>query len=246
MATESTEEFTLGLIGQNQEVKDRQALLAKNRFDYYLRQLAGGRKSFRLLEVGCGSGGLGTGFSSLGVEYLGIDIDHRVVEEGQRNGVNVQRIDLMELSLNETFDVIFFSQVLEHIVVPQDFLAKVRQHLRTPGLIHLDVPSQGTLAGLPSIATRGLRRQRQRFGAIDYPHHCMAYSKQSLNRALVQVRGLTSQVFTKACDDEIWGQAGNTPTLKARTFYRASEVLRRESLLVAIGQTTDDATAFTS
>ena len=245
MATESSLEFTLGLIGQSQDVKDRQALLAQNRSDYYLGQLGGGRKSFRILEVGCGSGGLGAGFSSLGVDYLGIDIDHRVVEEGQRNGVNTQLIDLMDLSLDEKFDVIFFTQVLEHIVLPHDFLAKVRRHLSTPGLIHLDVPSHGTLAGWPSIAAGGFRH-RQRFGAIDYPHHCMAYSKQSLSRALAQVPSLSSEIFTKACDDRIWGQAIGTPSLRVKAFYRASEVLRSESLLVAIGKTTGEAAEFAS
>lgn len=232
MATESLESFSLGLLNQSEGVKQRQRQLATNRTELYSSLLEAGRTPFRMLEVGCGSGGLGTGFAQLGNEYLGIDIDHRVVEEGQRNGLDVRRLDVMELSLEETFDVIFFTQVLEHILEPTVFLAKVRQHLRPGGILHLDVPNQATLAGWPSIA--GMRRG-ERWGAIEYPHHCMSYSKHSLTHALAQVPGLASQVFTTTCDHDTWGQAVD-PGFVSKAYYRASTVMRSESLLVGLGR----------
>ena len=237
MATESLETFTASLIGQDEAVKERQDLLARNRAEFYLRTLGDGRTSFRILEVGCGSGGVGRGYAEMGHDYLGIDIDPRVIEEGQRIGVNVKHLDLMDLDPSEKFDVVFMSQVLEHILEPGAFLAKVRHHLRHPGVLHLDVPSQATLAGRPSVIRGGWGT---RYGAINYPHHCMAYSARSLGRCLSYLPGFESSVFTAACDHELWGQARG-PGIVAKAFYRASQLTRRESLLVAVGRTTASA-----
>jgi SAM-dependent methyltransferase len=233
IATESLETFTASLIGQAEPIRKRQDLLARNRAELYLRTLGPGRTSFRILEVGCGSGGLGRGYTDLGHDYLGLDIDARVIDEGRRIGVNVRHLDVMDLDRSETFDVVFMSQVLEHILEPGAFLTKVRRHLRHPGLLHLDVPSQATLAGRPSVIRGGWGA---RYGAINYPHHCMAYSSRSLGRCLSYLPDFESRVFTAACDHELWGQARG-PGISAKAFYRASQLTRRESLLVAVGRT---------
>lgn len=201
----------------------------------YLRLLGGSPRSLRILEVGCGKGDMGVGFGSLGHEYVGIDIDHRVVKEAKGRGIDARVMDVMDLPTEETFDVICSSQVLEHIIEPSVFLEASGRHLRPGGVLHVDVPNQYTLAGWPSLAFGG---RHDRWGAIKYPRHCMGYTEQSLRFALSQVVDLDTRVFRAALDDEVWGQAMD-PGLISRAYFLASRAVRGESLLVALAQSTD-------
>jgi SAM-dependent methyltransferase len=128
------------------------------------------------------------------------------------------------------YDVIFMSQVLEHIIRPREVLGKVSSLLKPDGILHLDVPNHNGLAGLPS---RVLGGTGSRFGAIEWPHHAIAYNRRSLAELLDH--RFVARVFTATPDDQLWGQAV-VPTIPARLYYAATRALRARSLLVAFGR----------
>ncbi len=157
--------------------------LADARYRHYAYSL--GRQSFRLLEIGCGSCGLAERFGQLGVEYYGIDRDRRVVAAARAAGVrNIRHADFLDLPGDERYDVITFSQVLEHITEPRQFLAKVHSMLAPGGVLHCDVPNHRSL---PSVLYR-LPLSRTRWGALVCPHHVFAYTRRSL-RAVYSTDG---------------------------------------------------------
>ncbi len=224
------ESFTEAMLRPTEAQRSRYEQLARGRWELYSRDL--GRQRFRMLEIGCGAGGLGPPMRALGVEYEGIDLDHRPVDgarqRGEGDGLTVG--DFMADAARGTWDVIFATQVLEHITRPVLFVEKITGCLAPSGILHLDVPSQATLAGVPSRLLRGIG---SRFGAIDWPHHAIAYGPTALRRLLEP--SYRVQIFTASPADPMWGQAV-VPGCAALAYYRGSRVLNRESLLVAYGR----------
>jgi 2-polyprenyl-3-methyl-5-hydroxy-6-metoxy-1,4-benzoquinol methylase len=228
-STMTAEEYTQAMLFPSAQRSKRYSTLAQERYQIYAHEL--GRRRFRLLEIGCGTAALAPCWIGSGVDYQGVDIDNRVVEYARKNlGPKVACLDFMDLPELERFDVICFSQVLEHIVRPRDFIAKVRRHLLPGGLIHCDVPNDNSLSSLVHKVVS--TRKRERYGAVEYPHHLHAYCRRTLSRLLSP--HFRARVFTAALTDPGWGQATD---LSASQYVYAwlSRSLRAGSLLVALG-----------
>jgi SAM-dependent methyltransferase len=223
------EDFTTGrILGLSAASAKPFADLARARHARYAADL--GRPPGRLLEIGCGAAGLAEELQRLGVAYHGLDLDPRPLEAARERGVQSLRVgDFLDLSDEEPYDVICLSQVLEHVKRPRELISKARRWLVPGGLIHIDVPNHGGLAGLPSRFARGLNR---RFGAIEWPHHAFAYDRTSLAAALGP--DFRAKVFTATPADPTWGQ-GVIPTLLTRGYYASSRLLRAHSLVIGYG-----------
>ena len=220
------EAFTAQMIRDSPGSSDRYRVLANARYRHYSATL--GRTSFRMLEVGCGEAGMAAEMRAHGVDYQGIDIDPRPIEAARSRGIGSCRVgDVMSYDENATYDVIFMSQVLEHITRPRELLGKLAALLKPDGILHLDVPNHNGLAGLPSRVLGGLSG---RFGAIEWPHHAIAYDRRSLVELLDH--RFVVHAFTATPDDRLWGQAV-VPAIPARLYYAATRDVRARSLLVA-------------
>jgi 2-polyprenyl-3-methyl-5-hydroxy-6-metoxy-1,4-benzoquinol methylase len=219
--------YTAGLLDRSPQKRIQYQGLAEGRYMHYSACLH--RTNFRILEVGCGSCGMAATYNRLGVEYWGIDIDPRVVGHARESGIRtVSHTDLLNMPVTEKYDVICFSQVLEHIKAPRLFLDKVASLLSSGGIVHCDVPNHKSL---PSLLHR-LPINRKRWGAIEYPHHLYAYTRHSLH-ALFSA-SFAVKVFDVTVDDPVWGQAIGTDNRLALL----SSILRSVnagSLLVAYG-----------
>lgn len=223
--------YTERLVSSAEARRPAYARLARRRYEFFSGALHQPR--FRMLEIGCGVAGLAEELVRLGVDYHGIDLDPRVCEVALRRGAGtVQNVDLLRYSTEQRFDVITFSQVLEHITDPRAFLHKVSSLLAPEGLVHLDVPNHFSLSGLLHMV---LRRPATRFGGIDYPHHALAYSSAALRRVLEPCFDM--EVLSVNPDHPLWGQVdGDRMSFGLRQFFRAADRLGRRSLLVAYGR----------
>jgi ubiquinone/menaquinone biosynthesis C-methylase UbiE len=77
-----------------------------------------------VLEVGCSIGNIAMAFRILDCDYLGVDIDDKVITYASKRYVKYSHMrfrtaDLLELSENKTFDYILFAGVCHHIPTPQ-------------------------------------------------------------------------------------------------------------------------------
>ncbi|MDF7798966.1 class I SAM-dependent methyltransferase [Pontiellaceae bacterium B1224] len=119
-------------------------LAGKATFDYLAKHLNISGK--RILEVGCGSGAILKYLSDNGADVKGIDLSREYMEYGrERYGLDLSNTDLFDLPDNHEFDLVIYSDVMEHILEPRAHLEKIKGLLKSDGLLYLKVPGTKNL-----------------------------------------------------------------------------------------------------
>ena len=134
-----------------------------------LIRLAGDLTGCRVLEVGCGRGGL---LRAIGERFLcelhGVDFVNQFVEEASQRAGPTVTITIADVQAqlpypDKHFDVVFGMELLEHLKFPGRCLVEVRRVLKDDGRAVLSIPNAtgffpfhylGTM-----IPTRWLRRK---------------------------------------------------------------------------------------
>lgn len=137
-------------------------------FDLLDRQLQG-RRGLRVLEIGCGAGGLLGPLQRYGTVH-GLDIDREYVEFCRNRGF--ERVlcgSGYELPFQDgSFDLIALFDTMEHIPDDRRAMAEVARVLRPGGTVFVSVP-----------AYQWLWSQNDRIA-----HHCRRYTARRLRRLL--------------------------------------------------------------
>jgi len=94
----------------------------------------------RVLDVGCGMGGMLIPFHFAGCTVCGCDYGQEYAGRGQSLGLDVRVGGLETLSGEDRFDVVILSHVLEHTSNPVAFLRRVGALLEPGGWCHVEVP----------------------------------------------------------------------------------------------------------
>lgn len=100
-----------------------------------------------VLEVGCSSGSQTRILTNeLNCKVTCVEIDEKTAEKAKEFCDNVivgsiENIDLATIASAKTFDVITFSDVLEHLVFPSDTLRRVLSLLKDDGYILASIPN---------------------------------------------------------------------------------------------------------
>ena len=123
-------------------------------WDYYVEQIAGVEsladmlaqtgveRGARMLDVGCGYG-FALDVARFLYEWHGVGLDPSIVADAGRAELD---LDIRPGTLDdafepdERFDVIFSSEVIEHIADPKQFLGAVRRRLSPDGVLVLTTP----------------------------------------------------------------------------------------------------------
>jgi len=97
----------------------------------------------KLLEIGCGPGHFLNLASQRGWQTLGIEISEYAAEFARNQfnlNVKTGALDLVDLG-NETFDVIFLGDLLEHVTNPKKLLIQLSHYLNSEGIVYIEIPS---------------------------------------------------------------------------------------------------------
>lgn len=88
-------------------------------------------KGKRLLDIGCGGGFAVEYATSLGYAAEGIESNEELVRWCQKRGLTVSKLDVMqmEIPLDQKFDVIILSAILEHLKDPFSLLLHIRKKM---------------------------------------------------------------------------------------------------------------------
>lgn len=99
-----------------------------------------------VLEVGCGAGGILKYFSEQGCSVFGVDLNEKYISYGkEKYGLDLITGTITDIpSINP--DLIIYSHVLEHILVPKKELAGINKMLDEQGAVYIEVPGVLNLA----------------------------------------------------------------------------------------------------
>jgi SAM-dependent methyltransferase len=157
-------------------VKDRTELLVAPKIKYIAEFVKSSRR--RWLDVGAGSGGSVAYAKSIGFDAHGIEPGENAVAFGKKMyDVELSTRSLKEelaVSGKESFDVVSFFLVLEHVRNPFEMVTMANELLPKGGLLVIEVPKADSVAAMGDIAYPG-QAIRQLMG-----DHIMNYSMKSL------------------------------------------------------------------
>jgi len=136
--------------------------------------------SLHVLDVGCGTGLNSEIIASLGHKVVGIDISEEAIKRYRERGFEGYVMDV-EKHLNfskEKFDVVFTTEVIEHLVHPENMFREIWSVLKPEGKLILSTVNSAfwlyRLASLVGITVSELQ----------HPMHLRFFSKCSLIRLI--------------------------------------------------------------
>lgn len=128
-------------IGHNQDISNWKNFYGGDLFDFVSDTISKRVLPTRsILEIGCGGCVVLEKFIKPGVKLLGIDPTPMASEAGKRKNIPVIKDFFPSSQITETYDLIYNSNVLEHLDDPYEFLLRQKEHLKPDGTIAFAVP----------------------------------------------------------------------------------------------------------
>jgi 2-polyprenyl-3-methyl-5-hydroxy-6-metoxy-1,4-benzoquinol methylase len=181
----------------------------------------------RVLDVGCGEGGVGRGLRAAGATWLsGIELVPDAAERARAvyDEVLVGTADDTLESVTGPFDTICCYDVLEHMPDPYTVLRRLRKEVAAPGArVHVSVPNARHWTLFRDLLVRGT------FGYADWGH-----------RDRTHLRWFTGRDIAQAVTDAGWQDAelthpalGRSRSLARLTRGRSTEFLTAQWYVLA-------------
>jgi SAM-dependent methyltransferase len=162
-------------------------------YDSYIEQEAALRNTFKrfiqnlkqrqiqgqsLLEIGCGYGYLLEAARSDFEIRVGTDFSVKAIEQAKRSGARVYRGGVDALPLDEKFDCVVSTHVIEHVYDPEAFLMQLKHRLNRGGTIVIATPDMGSLWRIV---------MGHHWPSFKVPEHVLYFDYRSLSRLMQQV-----------------------------------------------------------
>jgi HAD superfamily hydrolase (TIGR01509 family) len=97
-------------------------------------------KDSSILDIGCGSGELLLHLKSQGYNVSGLDTSPNCIENLVENGVNMYTGDVFKNNIDQQFDVVVLSHVVEHIYDLENLPNVLEKYLKPNGILYVEVP----------------------------------------------------------------------------------------------------------
>lgn len=153
--------------------------------DFELRRrflLREARRGDRALDLGCGAGAFTSVLAGAGTDVIGVEVAEAALARGRAaHGELDFRLAPLDGPLpfgDQAFDLVWASEVIEHVADTERWLADVMRVMTPRGRLLLTTPSHGRLR----VAVLGIERFSEPFG-----DHLHLYTRRSLTSALTEL-----------------------------------------------------------
>ena len=204
----SSQYFYLGYYLKPEEV-DTPAFV-KTRLEEITAEFAPYRQTNKLLDIGCGAGGLLEAARGQGWQAQGLDVSSHAAKHVRGLGFEVFEGELSEAAYPaQEFDVVTAAELLEHIFDPRSLLQEVARILRPGGLFWTTTPhARGLSARMLGLNWR----------CIWPPEHLQLFSISGLKALLRDVGFRDIHVDTTGGNPvEIWHAMGGNKSDAPKT-----------------------------
>jgi SAM-dependent methyltransferase len=153
----------------------------------FTRRFVPDKPPLRILDIGCGTGLNAEYLAAKGHTVIGADLSPVAIEKLRAKGFEGMVCDISDEELpwsGGSFDLIFASEVLEHVANTEAFMTEVSRLLRPGGTLVLSTPNSAFWA------YRLLGLLGQTASEYQHPGHIRFFSRRSL-AAAVECAGLT-------------------------------------------------------
>lgn len=132
----------------NRQYFDELVTTSNKYFYPYIEQFITVHEGFKVLEIGCGEGGILLPFARKGADVVGVDFDSKKInaateifrEEGVKGLFIAQ--DIFKLKeMEHEFDLIVCHDVIEHISDKDGFISKCELLLKPSGMMFMSFPA---------------------------------------------------------------------------------------------------------
>lgn len=148
----------------------------------YMREMVPCNRPLSILDVGCGTGLNASVLREMGHTVVGVDLSPVAIEKFTALGFEGHVCDIVEgLPFDDDrFDLVYASEVIEHVNDTASFLAELTRVLSPGGRLVLSTPNSAfwpfRLVGLLGWTV----------SEIQHPGHVRFFSKRSLTRAMTE------------------------------------------------------------
>jgi 2-polyprenyl-3-methyl-5-hydroxy-6-metoxy-1,4-benzoquinol methylase len=150
----------------------------------------------RVLDLGCGNGSFSNLIAQQGYEVVGVEESQSGVKVAQLNFPDCHFIQasisaLPYTELENSFDIVFSSEVIEHLLYPRELLIDAKRCLKPNGILIITTPYHGYIKNLV-VAVLG--KMDQHFSPLWDGGHVKFFSVPTLTE-LLKSEGYTNINF---------------------------------------------------
>ncbi len=149
----------------------------------------------KALDIGCGDGTNTLELNKMGFKAQGCDISENAVNKALKKGLKATRVDTNQMPLpfkDEEFDMVWLSDVIEHVFWPDGMMSEIYRILRPNGYLFVSTPN---------VSWWGIRLQIL-FGKTlrnIHPEHIWWFNWTELKKTLENTNFLIKQAYGYNC-----------------------------------------------
>lgn len=139
----------------------------------------------RLLDVGCSSGQFMYFAKERGYDTKGVELNSLTANIALANGLSVHIGTLEDAPYSDnSFDVVFLGDVIEHVTDPRDFVRACARVLTDTGVLAISTPNLDCFWSRSTFLL--YRFLGIPWSSVTPPHHTFQFSKRNLSRLLAE------------------------------------------------------------